>query len=58
MLYEIAREFDYQILTMSINPLGKFKEGEQYIYMLSNNKEVADEVNYPPFGIFSDADQN
>lgn len=58
MLYEIAREFDYQILTMSINPLGKFKEGEQYIYMLSNNKEVAEEVNYPPFGIFSDADQN
>ncbi|MCW3117213.1 MAG: hypothetical protein JWM28_1295, partial [Chitinophagaceae bacterium] len=58
MLYEIAREFDYQILTMSINPLGKFKDGEQYIYMLSNNKEVAEDVNYAPFAIFSEADQN
>jgi ABC-type dipeptide/oligopeptide/nickel transport system ATPase component len=57
MLYEIAGEFDYQIITMSINPLGKFKEGAQYIYMLSNNKEVPEDVNYPPLGIFCDADQ-
>jgi hypothetical protein len=57
MLYEIAKEFDYQIMTMSINPLGRFKNGEQYIYMLSNNKETDEDVNYPPFGIFSDASE-
>jgi len=57
LLYEIARDFDYQILTMGIKPLGRFKEGEQYIYMLSNNKEVPEDVNYQPYGIFCEADQ-
>lgn len=57
LLYSIARDFDYQILTMAIKPLGKFKEGEQYIYMLNNNKAAAEDVNYQPFGVFCDADQ-
>jgi hypothetical protein len=56
MLYDIAKQFDYQILTMSINPLGLFKQGEQFIYMLSNNRESLEDVNNPPFGIFSNAD--
>lgn len=58
LLYDIARDFDYQILTMGIKPLGKFVEGEQYIYMLSNNKEVPEDVNYRPFAVFCEADQN
>jgi hypothetical protein len=57
LLYDIAREFDYQILTMGIKPLGRFREGEQYIYMLSNNKEVTEDVNYQPFAVFCEADQ-
>jgi hypothetical protein len=57
LLYDIARDFDYQILTMGIKPLGKFREGEQYIYMLSNNKEVPEDVNYTPFAVFCEADQ-
>jgi len=52
MLYEIARQYDYQIVTMSINPLGKFIEGQQYIYMLSNNKSAGEGINFPPFAIF------
>jgi len=57
LLYDIARKFDYQILTMGIKPLGRFKEGEQYIYMLSNNRQATEEVNHTPFAIFCDADQ-
>ena len=57
LLYDIARKFDYQIFTMGIKPLGRFKEGEQYIYMLSNNRQATEEVNHTPFAIFCDADQ-
>jgi ABC-type dipeptide/oligopeptide/nickel transport system ATPase component len=57
LLYDIARDFDYQILTMGIKPLGRFREGEQYIYMLSNNKEALEDVNYHPFAVFCEADQ-
>ncbi|MEJ5960753.1 hypothetical protein [Pedobacter immunditicola] len=56
MLYEIAREFDYQIISMSINPVGKFNERDQYIYMLHKNMEVDAPVNYRPVGIFCDND--
>ena len=58
MLHDIARKFDYQIITMSIGPLGRFKQGEQYIYILSNNKSAGNEVNHPPMGIFSDRDRD
>ncbi len=58
LLYQIARDFDYQILTMGIKPLGRFKEGEQFIYMLSNNKEATEDVNYQPYGIFCELDQH
>jgi hypothetical protein len=58
MLHDIARKFDYQIVTMSIGPLGRFSQGEQYIYILSNNKSAGNEVNHPPMGIFSDKDRD
>ena len=58
MLHQIARKFDYQIITMSIGPLGRFSQGEQYIYILSNNKSAGNEVNHPPMGIFSDNDRD
>lgn len=54
MLKSIAVEEKYQILTMSIDTAGEIKEGEQYIYILSENK-LLDEDNYvPAMGIFSD----
>lgn len=56
MLYEIAREYDYQIISMSINPVGKFREGDQYIYMLHKNMEVEAPVNYRPMAVFFDRD--
>lgn len=56
MLYDIAREFDYQIISLSINPVGKFNEKDQYIYMLHKNMEVDAPVNYRPIGIFCDSD--
>lgn len=37
LLYEIAKEEDYQIISMSIEPVGDFREKEQYIYILNEN---------------------
>lgn len=57
LLYSIAKDNDYQIISLSINPLGKFQEGEQYIYMLQKNTETAEAVNYEPFAIFCEGDK-
>lgn len=54
MLYTIAKEFGFQIITMSISPLGRYLPGEQYIYVLSNNKEESEQLNFQPAGIFSE----
>jgi exonuclease SbcC len=54
MLKSIAIEETYQILTMSIETAGNINEGEQYVYILSENK-LLDEDNYvPAMGIFSE----
>jgi len=54
MLRNIAIEEGYQILTMSIDTAGEIRDGEQYMYILSENK-LLDEDNYvPAMGIFSD----
>jgi imidazole glycerol phosphate synthase subunit HisF len=37
MLYELAKNYDYQILTMTIDPIGRFEEGKQNIYTLRKN---------------------
>lgn len=57
LLYSIAKDNDYQIISLSINPLGKFQEGEQYIYMLQKNTETEEAVNYQPFPIFCESDK-
>lgn len=57
MLYHIAQEYDYQIISLSINPLGKFQDGHQYLYMLQKNTESEEDVNYQPFVILCDADK-
>jgi len=57
LLYSIAKENDYQIISLSINPLGKFQDGDQYIYMLQKNTETDEAVNYQPFPIFCEGDK-
>ena len=51
LLSDIAKECDYQILTFSINPLGKYNE--QHVYILNRNPDVEEEVNYAPIEIRS-----
>ncbi|TCJ16578.1 hypothetical protein EPD60_07500 [Flaviaesturariibacter flavus] len=51
MLYSIAKKFDYQIISMSINPLGRFVEGDQYLYMLHKNTDSELDVNNEPFAV-------
>lgn len=56
MLREIALEEGYQILSMSIESAGETREGEQYIYMLSENRLQDEESYVPAMGIFSDGE--
>lgn len=57
MLYNIARKFDYQIISMSINPLGKFNENDQYLYILNKNIQSTEDINIQPFAVFCEADK-
>jgi len=57
MLYNIAKVHDYQIISLSINPLGKFNDGEQYMYMLHKNTKSEEDINNTPVGIFCEADK-
>lgn len=57
MLYDIAQKYDYQLLSLSIGPVGKFKDGEQYLYMLHKNMEVEEPVNYSPMAILCEKDK-
>lgn len=54
MLYEIAQKYDYQIITFSINPLGRYDE--QFIYILHRNPDAEININYTPMSIRSNAD--
>ncbi|HEU4719180.1 MAG TPA: hypothetical protein VFU15_15155 [Bacteroidia bacterium] len=54
MLYELAKNYDYQILTMTIDPIGRFEEGKQNIYTLrKNNNPEFHNVNPTPLAQFS-----
>lgn len=57
MLSRIAKEYDYQIISLSINPLGNFRDGEQYLYMLHKNTESEYDVNNEPFEILCESDK-
>ena len=57
MLYDIAKANDYQIISLSIQPY-KVDMLNQYIYLLHNNLEESDKVNYEPVPIFGDFDDN
>ena len=57
MLYDIAKANDYQIISLSIQPY-KVDMLNQYIYLLHNNLEESDKVNYEPVPIFGDFDNS
>lgn len=52
LLSKLAAQENYQIISMSIDTAGDILEGEQNIYILSNN--TSDDSYVPPAGIFSD----
>jgi len=54
MLHELAKKEKYQIISMSIETAGEIEEGEQYIYLMSENNLSDDSTYVPPLGIFSD----
>ncbi|WP_333888581.1 hypothetical protein [Sphingobacterium siyangense] len=56
MLREVALEEGYQILSMSIESAGELRDGEQYIYMLSENKLHDEESHVPAMAVFNDRD--
>jgi exonuclease SbcC len=56
LLYEIAKEENYQIISMSIEPVGDFREKEQYIYILNENPLSRSGEFNPPFAIFSEGE--
>ncbi|MNE75397.1 hypothetical protein D3C80_1715530 [compost metagenome] len=58
MLHDVAQKYDYQIISLSISPVGKFKDGEQYLYMLHKNMETEAAVNYMPMAILCEADKS
>ncbi len=53
VLYNIAVEKKYQIISMSIYPLENMQDRSQYWYMLNENPNQEDKINYPPFAVFS-----
>ena len=56
LLYKIAKAYDYQIISMSIGSVGRFKEGDQYVHILHNNTDIDDPVNFTPMAIYSHSD--
>lgn len=53
VLYNIAFKKKYQIISMSIYPLENMQDNSQYWYMLNENPNLEDKINYPPFAVFS-----
>lgn len=51
LLYEIAQNYDYQIFTFAINPLGRYDN--QSIYILHRNVDSDASINYTPMAIHS-----
>lgn len=55
LLERIAKANDYQLISMSINPLDDFKDGEQYLYILNGSKKRKERIS--TFAIFSNSDE-
>jgi len=53
LLYDIAKAFDYQILSFSIGPVGKLVDGEQYMYILHKNPQLDIPINFTPMAFIN-----
>ena len=49
MLSNIAKNEDYQIISMSINPVGEFEEGNHFIYVLNEPEDENLKINNSVF---------
>lgn len=56
MLHSLAKDESYQIITMGIETTGEILEGEQYLYIMNENKISSLDSYVPPLGIFSGDD--
>lgn len=54
MLSNIAKNEDYQIISMSINPVGEFEEGNHFIYVLNEPEDENLKINGVPFAQFTE----
>ena len=56
MLADIAHRYDYQLIAMSIGPVGRYQESTQHVYMLHKDRSTDEAINYPPFAVLSAKD--
>ncbi|GAB4012046.1 hypothetical protein GCM10028808_27210 [Spirosoma migulaei] len=56
LLYRIAKQYDYQIISFSPNLVGSFDEGGQFVYMLAKDMEAPGPINHEPMGLFRESD--
>jgi len=54
MLHELAQKEKFQLITMSIETAGDIEDGQQYIYIMHDNRSANEESYVPPLGIFTD----
>jgi exonuclease SbcC len=54
MLSKIAKEEKFQVVTMSIEPVGEFEKGEHIIYTLNEPEDKELKINAPAFGQFTE----
>ncbi len=53
LLMRIARQFDYQIISLSLHPLDSFVEGQQHIHILCSDISRPGPYNHSPMSILS-----
>lgn len=54
MLHDLAQKENFQLITMSIETAGEIQPGEQYIYIMHDNRAADEQTYVPPLAIFSD----
>jgi hypothetical protein len=55
MLHKVAKDYDYQIISMSINPLSSCARDGRYLYDLRKTVDSDEDINLSPMGVFENA---
>ena len=55
MLHKVAKDSDYQIISMSINPLSSSARDGRYLYDLRRSHEAGDDINLTPWLVMEEA---